>query len=1010
MKEQMLSALKMADHLLMKKYIPQLSKYSVVPIPDSLKEKQVSSFSRLFKVDRIVYDKRENNQDKLLNVYHSLYSCNGSVVLVMDSDGKKVDFYLGTKSISTPVFLCNSVLTKSLKGNFPGTQMNSLKNMEIEKTLDGFFSAEHESVKKSVAAVTGVASLREEKKSHQINFVQGMEKLVDSMRGEKFTLLIIADPIVPDQIDMIRNGYENLYNMLVPFSSTEMTFGQNESSAVTDSLTQGISNSISENLAKTSTTSSGASTSNSTSKQSGVNASIIFLGGSSGTTKTKGHSESWGTSKGYTNSTGQTDTTSQESGKSNTMTEGTSKSYQIRLENKTVDGLLKKIDTQLKRLDECSDLGMWNCSAYVIADDMQTSQVVASAYQALMRGEKSGTENSAITIWENDEECARVLEYLKKLTHPLIDINMGQPPIAPASLLSGDELTIACGLPQNSIPGLPVYEMAAFGREMVLQQEKIGSNIKVGKLYHMGSNDELDVLLHCDSLSAHTFITGSTGSGKSNTVYKILQELSKKKIPFLVIEPAKGEYKNIFGICSEVNVFGTNAKKTALLKIDPFKFPEDVHVLEHIDRLIEIFNVCWPMYAAMPAVLKEAVERAYCLAGWDLDTSENRFEDALFPGFIDVLNELYETINISDFSEEVKSNYRGALATRVKSLTNGINGQVFATDEIAGDILFNSNTIIDLSRVASVETKALIMGILVMKLQEFRLAEGGMNRSLRHVTVLEEAHNLLKRVSTEQSSEGINLIGKSVEMLANSIAEMRTFGEGFIIADQSPNLLDLSAIRNTNTKIIMRLPEYEDRVLVGKAASLNDDQIDEIAKLPTGVGVVYQNDWLEPVLCHVDAVVVSESEFIYKAPALKRAEEKLRYDIVRCLLGNVVGEQVRYCFEDMKARILKSGFSVSAKSLVIDLLKESKEWTIPDVAKVIAKLFPLQSLSMPASENISIKEWNDRLSKQIGLGNLDIDKAYHDVILQCLIREKCFEDEALMSLYRKWTKYMRGEE
>ena len=302
------------------------------------------------------------------------------------------------------------------------------------------------------------------------------------------------------------------------------------------------------------------------------------------------------------------------------------------------------------------------------------------------------------------------------------------------------------------------------------------------------------------------------------------------------------------------------------------------------------------------------------------------------------------------------------------------------------------------------------MCILVMKLQEFRLAEGGMNRSLRHVTVLEVAHNLLKRVSTEQLSEGANLIGKSVEMLANSIAEMRTFGEGFIIADQSPNLLDLSAIRNTNTKIIMRLPEYTDRELVGKAASLNDDQIDEIAKLPTGVGVIYQNDWLEPVLCHVDAVEVSESEFISKAPTLKRAEEKLRSDIVRCLLGNMVGEQVRYCFEDMKTRVLKSAFSLDAKILAIDLLKERKDLKIPDVSKAIAELFPLQSLSMLASENISIEEWNERLSKQCGLGTLDIDKAYHDVILQCLIREKCFKDEAPMSLYRQWTEYMRGEE
>ena len=117
------------------------------------------------------------------------------------------------------------------------------------------------------------------------------------------------------------------------------------------------------------------------------------------------------------------------------------------------------------------------------------------------------------------------------------------------------------------------------------------------------------------------------------------------------------------------------------------------------------------------------------------------------------------------------------------------------------------------------------MGLLVLKLQEHRMTKGDMNAKLRHVTILEEAHNLLKRTSTEQSQDSGNLLGKSVEMLANSIAEMRTYGEGFVIADQAPGLLDMAAIRNTNTKIVMRLPDQGDRELVGKAMHLNDDQI-----------------------------------------------------------------------------------------------------------------------------------------------------------------------------------------
>lgn len=67
---------------------------------------------------------------------------------------------------------------------------------------------------------------------------------------------------------------------------------------------------------------------------------------------------------------------------------------------------------------------------------------------------------------------------------------------------------------------------------------------------------ELDV----KKLASHIFVTGSTGSGKSNTVYQLLSELNKNDVNFMVIEPAKGEYKNVFGHHEDVTVLGTNAK------------------------------------------------------------------------------------------------------------------------------------------------------------------------------------------------------------------------------------------------------------------------------------------------------------------------------------------------------------------------------------------------------------------------------------------------------------------
>ena len=101
----------------------------------------------------------------------------------------------------------------------------------------------------------------------------------------------------------------------------------------------------------------------------------------------------------------------------------------------------------------------------------------------------------------------------------------------------------------------------------------------------------------------------------------------------------------------------------------------------------------------------------------------------------------------------------------------------------------------------------------------------------------------MKNSKNLQSTAGNNVVAKSVEMIVNSIAEMRTYGEGFVIVDQSPTSVDVAAIKNTNTKIIMRLPEDEDCKIAGHSVSLTEQQTDELAKLETGVAVVMQNDF-----------------------------------------------------------------------------------------------------------------------------------------------------------------------
>lgn len=626
--------------------------------------------------------------------------------------------------------------------------------------------------------------------------------------------------------------------------------------------------------------------------------------------------------------------------------------------NHNIHHALSVLDNQMKRFEKGTALGMWEFAAYVLSEDQNIANNVAHTYLALTQGEESYMSKSSVNLWRGDMgdssgDTQEIVHYLRDLRHPIFALNPNilendstyyvyPSLVTPTVPLSGQELAYSLNFPQKSIPGLPIIECTEFGRNIVSYDlnDETEQKIRLGNIFHMNREERVSVDLSLNSLTSHAFITGSTGSGKSNTIYQLLSEARENNVKFLVVEPAKGEYKHVFGQEKDVAVYGTNPKLTPLLRLNPFSFSKEIHILEHLDRLIEIFNVCWPMYAAMPAVLKKAVEKSYIDCGWDLIQSRNSY-GTIYPTFGDVAENIKEIIDSSEYDSENKGAYKGSLLTRIESLTNGINGIIFSQDELSEQQLFDSNVIIDLSRIGSSETKSLIMGILVLKLQEYRMSQAEMNSPLRHLTVLEEAHNLLKRTSTEQSSESSNLLGKSVEMLANAIAEMRTYGEGVIIADQAPGLLDLSVIRNTNTKIIMRLPDFSDRELVGRSANLNDDQILELAKLPKGVAAVYQNEWIQPVLCKVEKYDNSLESYQYSQESLN--ESKSYSDVYLKISKFLTGNEKIENIDIEKLRDDLFGAPISGKSIhkILGYLDEQiYEVKMLQVAPIISEFYP----------------------------------------------------------------------
>ncbi|WP_019322339.1 helicase HerA domain-containing protein [Streptococcus mutans] len=832
-------------------------------------------------------------------------------------------------------------------------------------------------------------------------------------------------------------------------SSVTDTSGQTDTEGITDTE----SNSSTEGATKTSeTNSSTTDTVGGSFNQSikyGVKGSLVSgstsVGVNASRARTIGKSLSKAFSKSMTKGTSLAKTASKAVSKSTALATGASKALNFGMNfganfartsnvtatigknegitqsftNHNIKHALELLEEQMKRLEKSTALGMWDFAAYILSEDQTVANNVAYSYLALTQGEESHMSQTVVNLWRGDvqEEQAKANEifgYLKDLRHPMFALNPEllendesfsvYPAVVTATTaLSGKELAYSLNFPQKSIAGLPVFECAEFGRNINSYEETERDFVKLGKIFHMNHTEQLDAKISLNSLASHTFISGSTGTGKSNTVYEILDEVRKHGVKFLVVEPVKGEYKHIFGNDENVSVYGTNPELSDLLRINPFAFPKGIHVLEHLDRLIEIFNVCWPMYAAMPAVLKNAVERAYEDSGWDLLKSINSYGD-LYPTFADVTRNIKEIIDSSEYDNENKGAYKGSLLTRLESLTNGINGMIFTNQAITDKELFDENVIIDLSRVGSTETKSLIMGMLVLKLQEYRMTHtDSLNNILKHVTVLEEAHNILKRTSNEQSMEDSNLVGKSVEMIANGIAEMRTYGDGFIIADQAPGLMDMAVIRNTNTKIIMRLPDFSDRELVGKSANLNDDQITELAKLPKGVAALYQNEWIEPILCKIDQFNGLENCFEYHNQVTNPESHFSRDIVVEYLSSKRVDEQI---LKEINFKRFLSQLGIDSLTVrrILDWGREP--FSMHSYSQIVSQLYPelLDLLRKQSLKDTDVATMTDTLQNEINnrVSDLLSEQAKRD-LLQATMTYYYLYELKNNSAFQDWT-------
>lgn len=462
-------------------------------------------------------------------------------------------------------------------------------------------------------------------------------------------------------------------------------------------------------------------------------------------------------------------------------------------------------------------------------------------------------------------------------------------------------------LPKKEFPGYYMDDYVEF--DTVVRKQPEGRIIRIGKIIGPGRDAVTQIHnfyeISLEDITRHALIVGATGGGKTNTMKAILSELWRKNgVPFLVIESAKREYIELTQVepmqegiheFSDINVFtlGNETADGIKYRINPFEVTSGVSLQTHIDYLLSTFNAAFEMYPPMPYILERAVYEVYEDKGWDLYTGTNKRGLREYP----TLSQLYYKIDVVTdrlgYDGEVQSNVKAALKARINSLRIGGKGALLDVPmSIPIERLLTEPCVFELEDIGDDDTKAFIIGILLVQLYEYRKACGS-NKSLMGVLVVEEAHRLLKNVA---QGEGNSTRAKAVEFFCNMLAEIRSFGQGIIIADQIPTKLAADTVKNTNLKIVHRTVMEDDRTCIGAAMHMTEEQVEYLCSLERGCAAVFSEGDNRPKL--VKLPLIKMNTYMPRKEMLNPIRKRIEVNFAQYYnAGEMNSLACRYCEE-----------------------------------------------------------------------------------------------------------------
>ncbi len=480
------------------------------------------------------------------------------------------------------------------------------------------------------------------------------------------------------------------------------------------------------------------------------------------------------------------------------------------------------LESAHQKLLQGQSQGMWDVQSYLMTDTAADCERGAQALHAAFGG--PGSEPQPLRIKAGGRNGMRGLG--TRMT----------------TRLNTSEVTVLAGLPRREVAGLQVTDHVAFGMTSGPSSE---DGIALGSIMSGGTSTPLWFGIALEGLCKHMFVAGVPGSGKTRTCLYLLSQLWREhRIPWLVLEPSmKSEYRALLrsAIGPDLAVFTAGDETVSPLRMNPLEVPDGVQVQTHIGELASLFKAAFAMEAPIPYVLDEAIHRVYEEHGWDIVTGDHPTRgDDCQPTLDDLLQTCERVVNELGHDERVKANVRGALRTRLTSLMRGAKGRMLnVRRSIATSDLLSKPTVIEFSAIGDDEEKSFLLGCLLLKLVQHRRTQGLSQDGLRHVTLIEEAHRLLRNVPETVGTSVANPRRQAIETFCHMLSEIRAYGEGIVVVEQMPSKLVPDAIRNSGIKVVHRLTAEEERKIVGGAMSLNDAQTRFLSALQPGEAVGY---------------------------------------------------------------------------------------------------------------------------------------------------------------------------